>query len=238
MSGVSKAKLRSVTSTVKPFFCILAFSTALLADPLGDVYARMDKTAQTFKSMTADIKQTVHTAVVNDNSLENGTIKLKRAKPGDTKILVNFTDPDPKTSSIDGREVRIYLPKSNVVQVIDIGKNRAAVDQAMLLGFGATSAEIRQAYEVTFVGAEPINNQPASHIKLIPKSKEVLQQLKQAELWISDALGCPLQQKLTTSAAGDYTMFTYSNIKLNASLDDKELRLNPKKGAQIQQVGK
>jgi len=83
-----------------------------------------------------------------------------------------------------------------------------------------------------------VNGQATSHLKLVPKSKEVLQQLKQADLWISDSLGSPVQQKLLTSAAGDFTVFTYSNLKFNPNLNEKDLRLNPRKGAQIQQVGK
>lgn len=211
---------------------------SLWADPLSDVFARMDKTAQSFKGMTADISQTAHTAIVNDDSTEKGTIRLKRNKPGDTKILVDFTSPDAKTVSVDGGQVRIYYPKAKLVQIYDIGSKRAALDQAMLLGFGATSAELKASYDVSYVGAEQASGQATSHLKLIPKSKEVLQQLKQADLWIADSLGCPLQQKLVTSTGGDYTQFVYTNLRFNSSLGDKELRLNTPKGVQSQQVGK
>lgn len=226
---------RGVSSNVRTIACLLLAAAVSRAD-LNEVFARMDKNAASFKGMTADIKQMVHTAVVNDDSTENGTIRLKRASRNDTKILVDFTNPDAKTISVDGQQVRIYLPKANVVQVYDIGNKRAALDQAMLLGFGATSAEIKASYDATWVGEENVNGQPASHIKLIPKSKDVQQQLKQADLWISDSLGAPVQQRLLTSSAGDYTVFAYSNLKFTANPGD--LSLHTKKGVQTQQVGK
>lgn len=236
--GVSNRVPRTVLQSVKALACLFAAVAALHADPLGDVFARMDKTAQTFKGMTADIRQTAHTAIINDDSIETGTIRLRKAKPGDTRVLVDYTKPDPKTISVEGQEVKLYLRKANVVQVYDIGNKRAALDQAMLLGFGATSNEIKAAYDVTWVGQENVNGQASGHLKLVPKSKEVQAQLKQADLWIADTYGAPVQQKLLTSNAGDYTQFTYSNLKFTGSLSDKDLRLNPQKGAQTQHVGK
>src|SRR4051794_22370163 len=137
MKRVSQSSSCGVSMSVRTLLCILVASVCVRAD-LNDVFARMDKTAHSFKGMTADIRQTVHTAIVNDDSNNDGTIKLKRVKPGDTRILVDYTKPDLKTISVDGSQVKIYLPKANIVQVYDIGNKRAALDQAMLLGFGAT----------------------------------------------------------------------------------------------------
>ncbi|HVW85992.1 MAG TPA: outer membrane lipoprotein carrier protein LolA [Bryobacteraceae bacterium] len=211
---------------------------AFAGDPLSDVFARMDQEAKSFKGLTADINDSVYTALIKDTSTETGIIKVKRPKPGDTRVLIEFREPAAKMVLIAGGEVKLYFPKANLEQDYDVANRRNLIDQALLLGFGATSAELRASYEVSYVGAENISGQATSHIKLIPKSKEVLQQLKQAELWISDALSVPVQQKFQTSAAGDYRLVTYSNIKLNPSLSDKDMRLNPAKGVQIQKMGK
>jgi outer membrane lipoprotein-sorting protein len=216
--------------------CLLA-SLPLLAQGLPDVFSKMDKSAKSFSGMAADIKQTTHTAVVNDDSTQTGTIKLKRVKPTETNFLVDFTAPDAKTVSIAGGEVSIYLPKAKSVQVYDLRAKRAALEQGMLLGFGAQSNDIKWAYEVAFVGQETVNGQSAGHIRLVPKSAEVLQSLKSAELWISDQ-GLPVQQKFMTSGTGDYTLIQYTNIRVNPSISDKELKLNLPKGVQVQKVGK
>ena len=209
-----------------------------MADPLADVFARLDKSAAGFKGMTANIRQTVHTAIVNDDTVENGDVKLKRPKPGDTRILLELKSPDQKTVAVEGDLVKVYLPKAKTEQVYDLRSRHNAVQQGLLLGFGANSGEMKASYDVSWVGAETLNGQSVSHIKLIPRSKEVLQNMKQADLWLSNAAGYPVQQRVLTSASGDYIELTYSGIQINPSLSDKDLRLNPPKGVQIQQVGK
>jgi outer membrane lipoprotein-sorting protein len=220
--------------------CLAVFSSAILllaADPLAEVFARMDKVAQTFRGMTANIEEIVHTEIVNDNTISTGTIKLK-SKPGDTRFLVDFTNPDaPRSASFAGTEARLYNPKTKTVQIYNTANKESVMEQVFLLGFGATSSEIKANYDVSWVGTEDIDGKPAGHIKLIPKSKDVLMKLKQADLWISDSLGMPVQQKFTTTSAGDYTLLKYSNIKLAPSLSNRDVEIKVPKGTEQKRVG-
>jgi outer membrane lipoprotein-sorting protein len=217
-------------------FALSAFSLA--ADPLSDVFARMDREARAFKGMTADLTDLVHTAIVNDDATEYGSIRLKRAKPGDTRIRLEFTRPDAKGVSVEGTQVKVYLPNANVVQVYDASSKRGALDKALLLGFGATSGDLEASYDITYVGAETVAGQLADHIKLIPKpTNEARQMIQQAELWIG-AAGLAVQRRFSTSASGDYRLATYSNMKVNPSLSDKDLQLKTRPGVQISTVGK
>jgi outer membrane lipoprotein-sorting protein len=220
------------------FFCAAMCVSAAPVNSLPDAFAGMDAAAKTFRGMTAKLQQTVYNALANDTSVSNGDIKLKRSKPGEVRMLVTFTQPDPKSAAFDGNQVKVYYPKINVEQIYDVSTKKDMVEQVMLLGFGATSAEMKSAYDVTWVGTEPINGQPTSHLKLAPKSKEMQQRFRQVELWISDSIGVPLQQKFITSASGDFNQFTYSDLKLTTSLSDKDLQLKTAKGVQIKQVGK
>jgi outer membrane lipoprotein-sorting protein len=213
---------------------VLSFSVPLGAQSLNDVYLRLDKAAPAFKSMSADIQRVVHTAVINDDSKETGTIKLKRQKPHDTRMLIEFTTPDPKSVALADSTVSVYYPKIKTVQIYDVGDKRNLIDQFLLLGFGATGAELQEAYDVTWAGSENIAGQSTSHIQLTPKSKEVLMRLKKADLWISDANGLPARQKFLTSSTGDYMVVTYSNLKHNPVLADGALKLSYPKGVQIQ----
>jgi outer membrane lipoprotein-sorting protein len=207
------------------------------ADPLADVFARMDATAVHFKGMVADLEETVHTQIVDDNNVSTGTIKLRRAKPGDVRVLFEFQHPEPKGVSYAGNEVHIYNPKTNIEQIYDVSTKKGIIEQAILLGFGATSAELKASYDVSFVAAETLDGFPVAHIKLVPKSKEMLAQLKQADLWISDSLGVPVQQKIATTNSGDYTMFKYLHLKMAPELKDSDLQLRTPKNVQKQRVG-
>jgi outer membrane lipoprotein-sorting protein len=220
------------------FLAAAMLVSPLLADALSDTLARMDSASRTFKGMTADLQQTVYTALAKDTSVSTGNIKLKRPRPGEVRMLVNFSQPDEKSAVFDGREVRVYYPKTNTEQIYDVSTKRDMVEQVMLLGFGASGAELKSAYDVTYVGAEPVSGQNTSHLKLVPKSKDMQSRFRQVDLWISDSLGAPLQQRFLTSGTGDYNEFRYSNLKLTPSLSDRDLQLKTPKGVQIKQVGR
>jgi outer membrane lipoprotein-sorting protein len=66
-------------------------------------------------------------------------------------------------------------------------------------------------------------------IELIPKAREVLQQFPKIELWISEATGYPVQQKLYQTG-GDYMLITYSDVVINPNLPDSAFKLNVPKG--------
>lgn len=211
----------------------VAFTLAAQSpDPLADAFARMDKTAQQFKAVTGDIKRDVYTAVIDDHEKDMGTIKAKRERSRDTRMLIAFTSPDVRTIAVDGTSASVYTPKLKTVQTVDIQKG--LVDQFLLLGFGASSADLKEHYDVTSLGTEQPGTEPAWHLQLIPKSKDVLKNLKKAELWIGQTSGLPVQEKLFTSASGDYQLVTYSNVKLNPSLSDGDMKLNYPKGVTVE----
>jgi len=207
------------------------------ADPLSGVFTKMDAAAAHFKGMSADIEETVHLEVVDDNTVSNGTIKLKRSKPGDVRFLVEFQSPDPRAAAYAGNNLHVYNPKTNTEQIYDVSTKKGVIEQAILLGFGATSGEIKASYDVSFVAAEPVDGQAASHIRLVPKTPEMQMQVKQADLWISDALGVPIQQKFLTTASGNYNLFKYAHLKLESNLPDSALQLKLPKGVQKKMVG-
>jgi len=66
----------------------------------------------------------------------------------------------------------------------------------MLLGFGSNSKDLESAYSIRLGGPETVAGQEATRLELIPKSPDVLAHLKRVDLWISDAMGIAVQQKL------------------------------------------
>jgi|SRR5262245_29143031 outer membrane lipoprotein-sorting protein len=204
-----------------------AFGAA--ADPLQATMNRLDEAAAGFRGLSADVHKIAHTAVINEDTVDEGAILVKRPKPRDMRMLVDIKKPDPKTVAVAGRKVEIYFPKMNTVQEYDAGKNRALLDQFFLLGFGSTSADLKSGYEVKLGGPETVAGQKTTRIELVPKSKEVLAHLTGVELWISDSAGLTVQQKFHMPG-GDYTQATYTNIKINPNLPDTALKLNLPKG--------
>jgi len=197
--------------------------------PLDATLAKVDQAATGFRGLSADIRKVSHTAVINEDSGDEGTILFKRPKPKDMRMLLDLKKPDARTIAVQGRKVEIYYPKMNTVQEYDAGQYRQLLDQALLLGFGSTSADLRSGYTLAAGGTETVAGQSTTKIVLIPKSKEALAHLKKVELWISDSTGITVQQKFHQTG-GDYLLATYTNIKLNPNLPDSALKLNLPKG--------
>ncbi len=210
-----------------------AIATPLAAQTLEETFARMDKTAKELKTVSAAIRRDVHTAVIDNDAIDNGTIKLKREKSHETRMLIDFTGRDAKSVSLADSTVSVYYPKIKTEQVYDVGARKQMVEQFLLLGFGASTADLKQVYNVSWVGPETIAGQPAGHLKLIPKAQDVLRQVASAELWMSTANGLPLQQKIVFSS-GDYWMVDYSDIRFNPPLSDDDLKIKTPKGVQVE----
>jgi outer membrane lipoprotein-sorting protein len=227
--------MKTLRCAALPLFGAFLCICQARAQSLNDVFSALDEGAHKFKSMLASVKDDDYTALVNDHSVQSGKIKVKKEAAA-TLMLLDFTGPAAKSISLDASTVKIFNPKANVVQVYDIGNRRSLIDQYLLLGFGATSDDLKKAYAITYVGAESISGQKAGNIQLIPKSPEQQRQLQKVNLWISTSLGIPVQQKFWTGTAGDYKELTYSEVKLNPSFSDKDLQLKTPKGVQIEHV--
>jgi len=198
------------------------------ADTLDAVFKRIDSAAASFKGMTADMKRTSHTELVDANDVEEGTFAVKRVKADDIRMLMDISKPEPKKFSLADGKGRAFYPKANEVQVMDVKKHRDLVNELLLLGFGATSAELNAAYTVTLGGPDTINGTPVTRLELVSKNPEIRRTIKRVELWIGEN-GMPVQQKLHESG-GDYQIVTYSHMVLNRNLPDSAVTLTLPKG--------
>ena len=133
----------------------------------------MDQAAAKFKGLTADIRKVSHTEVVNMDEVREGTIAVKRFKPHDTRIRIDFTNPRPRmVCDRRGESSGRTNPKTNGSPGSRPGKeSRMLVNQFMLLGFGSNSSELKAAYTVTLGGSGPVNGEKATRIELVPKSR-------------------------------------------------------------------
>ena len=201
------------------------------AQTLDELLARMDQNAMSFKSMSAKLRYMSYVAVIKEGTVSTGTLTMKRSRR-EAMVLVDFTEPDPKTVAVAGTKVAIYLPKLQTVEEYDLGKS---VEKYLALGFGASGKELKADYTLQELGADTVNGQKAMRLELIPKSKEVLKQLPRIELWISAATGYPIQQKLHQTG-GDYMLATYSDVIINPRLPDSAYKLNLPKGVKKRQL--
>jgi len=188
----------------------------------------MDRSAAAFKSMSADVKWVEHTAVINDDAVDSGTMKLKRSKR-DIRALVEFMEPDRKSVSLHEKKVEIYYPKIQTIEEYDVGAHRELLNQFLLIGFGTSGKELAEEYNMNVLGNETVDVQKTTRLELVPKSPDALKHLKKLEIWLGEN-GYPVQQKFYLPA-GDYKLVTYTNVKVNVPLSDADLKLKVPKDA-------
>ena len=207
---------------------ILLLSSCLVigasADTLEGTLNRLDRAGAQFKGLVANFNYVKHTAIVNEDSPYSGKIMIKRPKPGALIGLLDFVSPDPRKVALGGDTVDIYLPNIKTVQEYDLGKHKLLVEQFILFGFGTSKSDLEAAYNITYGGPETITGEATTRLVLISKNPDVARQLSKFELWISDKTGEPLQQKFY-EPSGDYSVFTYSEMKINPNLPDSALKL-------------
>jgi outer membrane lipoprotein-sorting protein len=201
---------------------------------LQAVFSRMDQASAKFKGLKADMKKVAHTEVINDNSVDTGSIVVRVPKPHDLRMLVNFDQPHEQKVLIEGTKLQVYNPKTNIVQWFDLGKNhRNQIEQFLLLGFGSNSKDLLDYYSVKLIGHEVAGDEPASRIELIPKSKELLAEFPKFELWISDQTGIAVQQKMY-QPGGDYSLATYTKMQTAINIPEFAVKLNLPKGVKYE----
>jgi outer membrane lipoprotein-sorting protein len=227
--------LKLATRTLVLSIAAIMGAGACFADALPEILLRMDAAARNFESMTADMKQVTHTEIIDENDTAVGTVRLKQVKNG-LLGYVHFTEP-PKVIAFQTRKIEVYYPKTKVVEQYDVDKYSDQLNQFLLLGFGTSGKDLQKNYDIQLAGSETVAGKPTTHIVLTPKSKQALEYLKKAELWILDGATYPIQEKLWKNA-DDYVLVTYSNVKLNVPLSDKEFALNLPPGVQRIRPGK
>jgi outer membrane lipoprotein-sorting protein len=186
----------------------------------ASVLAMMDKSAADFRSLTADIEYTKYTAVVKDTSTETGQIFVRR----DQKMRIDITNPDPRTILRTGDSLFLYAPKIKRVEEYDLGKNRAMLDQYVLLGFGSKSKNILKSYDVTLTGEDEVDHRKTLVLELTPKSEDIRRQISKIQMWIDPSSWLPLQQKFFEGGSGDYFMSHYSNMMKNLNISESKFK--------------
>lgn len=202
-------------------------SRAQGAPPTTDsVLAMMDKSAQDFRTLTADIEHIKYTDVVKDTSTETGKLLVRR----DEKMRIEFYQPDRRTILRTGDSLFVYTPKINRVEEYDLGKNREMVDQYVLLGFGTKSENVRKSYLVSVIGETQLDNKKTVQLELTPKSDQMRKQIARIQMWIDEASWLPIQQKFFESGSEDYLIFHYTNVMKNLKIGDNQFKQDWPKG--------
>lgn len=191
----------------------------------------MDQSAAKFRSITANVRETERSDVLDETNVKDGVVKMLKNGKDKFAVLAVFTGRDEMTLHLSGHTAELYYPKANTVEVYDTHKAVKSIDQYLFVGFGTTIAELKKTYTVSLGGSETVDGAKTTRIDLIPISEEAKKTLHKIELWFPEGKGNPIQEKAYTGQG--YYLFQYSNAKIVTTTDpappasDFELKLPP-----------
>ena len=194
---------------------------------LEGVLRQLDAQDKTFHSLSADVERTKVTVVVNDRSTETGSILVR----GD-KMLLQMKPPDARTILRTGDTLSVYTPGLKRVEEYNLGKNRALVDEFMLLGFGTGGKQLQESYQVSLAGEPIIDNKKTVELELIPKSQGVKNQFSKIQICFDPSTWLAVQQQFYETGSGDYSIVRYSNIVKNPRIQDSQFKPHWPKGTE------
>ena len=219
------AKLGLLVCALLVSFHAIAQNRAWTEDRIVE---QLNKSAERFQTLTAELQFTKVTVVVNDTSTESGRLYFN--KKGAIKI--EFLNPEPKEVLFTGNKARIYFPKMSQIQEFDLGKHRALVEQYLLLGFGTKGDDLKDNYLITILGETKLDGRAVLQLELTPKDPRLRNQINKLHLWIDLASWLPVQQKFF-EVGGDYFETKYTEMKINANIPASKQRLSAPKGTKV-----
>jgi outer membrane lipoprotein-sorting protein len=216
-------------------FLLLCSAFAFADAQLDAVYQRMDRAAASFKGLTASLTKIDHSDLVDVNDKSEGTIAVRKSGPHNLQVLEKIETqdgkPDEEDTEFSGNRVVVYRPKDPKPSTeYDVGKKYRGLEEAAFGLFGGSSKDLQQNYKVAYGGPEQVNGQPTVRLVLSPTDPQMAQNFPKVEVWISDATGIAVQQKLYERGEKDYHLLTYSDMKLGP-VADAQVKLNLPKNA-------
>jgi len=224
---------------LRPLTLIAALTLASLAATahaqLNTVLSQMDAASARFKSAQADVRYDNYTRVVNDHDIETGSIYIERTGASEQMGAAFYNvGPDGKASptparivNFDGATLRIFPVGTNQVDLFKAGNNQAKYDSFLTLGFGGSGKDLQRAWNITDQGADTIDKVKTEKLDLISKDASVKNMFTHITIWIDPARGVSLKQ-VFYAPNGDNRTATYSNIRLNGSINRKPYEISKK----------
>jgi outer membrane lipoprotein-sorting protein len=203
-----------------------AASPAAKADDLTTRLDALDKKIAAIKDLSAEFEQQKKTALLKKPMTSSGTIKLKGAK-----TRWDTDKPHPTVMTIDSTEVRIYYPEQKTVEVYPVQGEMAKLASSPL----PRIAVIREQFDIAEVKPTDLDPKAAGDllaISLTPKADTLKEHVQRVRVLIDPSTACARSVEIT-DADGDQTTITFTNIKLDKGLTDKDVELTVPKDTTV-----
>jgi outer membrane lipoprotein-sorting protein len=204
-------------------FAAIAGTASAQNCDLNKTLSQMDTAAAQFKSLQADFVWDQYQAVVQEDDKQSGTTYFDKQK-NTTIMAADIQQPAPKKLTFDGNNFTIYTPGTNEEIIYSVAKNKDMVEGFLTLGFGGSGTDLKKNWDVTCSGTETIDGVSTVKLDLVSKQDNVKNMFNKVTIWIDPTRAISLKQ-VFNQASGDKRTNTFTNIKLNANINNNEFKV-------------
>ena len=187
---------------------------------LEGVLRALDAAAPGIHSVSAKITLNDYTALVHSNDRSSGMLYFEHQG---NRISYSLDLTRPRNAA---RRLMVvngfgwyYVPSAKQVTKRALGANQDLL-QYLLVGMGATGADLNRLFAITFDGPVQFGKADAVKLTLVPRDPKASATYPKIELWLNPGTWLPAAEQLWQQG-GDYHLLVYSETKLNRKLDPK-----------------
>ncbi len=193
------------------------------APTASELSQALQRKYSTIRDFSADFVHTYRGGVLKKQITEKGHLLIR--KPGEMRW--EYTTPEPKQFVSDGVKMYSYIPADKQVIVGTIPQSEVANSPALFL---AGKGDITRDYASSIV-APPEGSPPGvTALKLVPHTPQPDYDWL---IVLVDPGSLALRGLVTADAQGGTSLFTFSNLKENVGLSDRDFTFQMPRGVDV-----
>jgi len=202
----------------------VATAAALAADTTAaELAASLQRKYDGIKDFSADFTHTYEGGVLKKQITERGHLLVK--KPG--KMRWDYSTPEPKQFVSDGVKMYSYIPEDKQVIVASVPPDEDAPTPTLFL---AGKGNVARDFTPSLVDAPAGAPAGSRALKLVPRAK---QRDYDWLVLVLDPTTLAIRGLQTADAQGGRSSFSFTNLKENVGLADKEFAFKIPRGVDV-----
>jgi len=188
-----------------------------------ELAAALQKKIDGIRDFSTDFAHAYEGGVLKKQITERGHLLVK--KPG--KMRWDYMDPEKKEFVSDGLKMYSYIPADKQVIVSSVpAQDEASTPALFLAGKGSLTRD----FTASLVGVPPGTAGGSRALKLVPKRRESEYEWL---ILVVDPGTLAIRGLQTTDAQGGKSTFSFTNLKENVGLTDKEFAFRIPRGVDV-----
>jgi outer membrane lipoprotein-sorting protein len=196
-------------------------------EKLWKLLTEIDARGGQVKDLRADFTQEKFTPLLKKPLVSSGTILIKG-----TTSLWTTTQPEPTVMRTDEKQIRLLYPRQKVMEVYTVDQRLGSLAASPFPRLDL----LKRHFTFERVPAKDLDPSAddTKHValKMQPISPELRQHVDEVRVLLEIATGFVLKAK-TTDADGDQVVLSFSNIRANTGVTDRELELAVPAGVKV-----